>query len=124
LRATLTEPWSGVARGVVRDGAGCVVRVGDGVAVGDGDSSEALGSGIGNWSAGLNGTSPSAGGCTGGIACSRSRTTARLTIRPKATTMSTPARMTAAGMRNSFHRRGRSSSSCGGTAAPRRPVVR
>ena len=61
-----------MARGVVRDGAGCVVRVFDGVAVGDGDSSEALGSGIGTWSFGLNGTSPSAGGCTGGIACSRS----------------------------------------------------
>ncbi len=95
----------------------------DGVGVGDGEVGS-LSRGIGNWSVGLAGSSPSAGGWTCGAAVVSLLRTARLITKPAATTTSTPARMTAAGMRNSLRRRCPVPRSSGGTAAPRRPVLR
>ena len=47
-----------------------------------------------------------------------------LTMKPSATAIITPARMTSAGMRSSLKPRWRPSNSSGGTTAPRRPAVR
>ena len=94
-------------RVVVRVGGGGVVVEPDGV--GDGDGEEGDGDGLGNgmtpWSVGAGGICPRAGGCGSGIACGPSSRIARLMMKPKATTSSTPARITDAGMRYSANRR-------------------
>ena len=70
------------------------------------------------------GSDPNGGACGSGIELSSPDFSARLMTSAVATTMSTPARITAAGMRNSLSCRERPSSSPGGTAPPRRPALR
>ena len=68
-------------------------------------------------------TAPRAGGCGCGSDWSpSSERIARLMIRPKAITISTPARITVAGMANSLSGRRRPFSSAGGMAKPRLPL--